>query len=257
MSRSPLARLALLALAATLLGGAQSAGGRASPGQPACSQKRFEGSGFTVCAFDAQRDRLRLLLTLADGRPVRRLAALAAAPQIKALEVRFAMNAGMFDPAGAPLGLYVENGAAKHGVNLASGGGNFFLKPNGVFSVDADGGVHVETTDAFLARKAAPLWATQSGPMLVIKGSLHPSLSADGASRYVRNAVGRCGAHQALFVISDEPVSFGRLARLFRDELHCPDALYLDGAVSSLWAPQMGRMDNAHDLGPLVVVSRK
>jgi uncharacterized protein YigE (DUF2233 family) len=59
---------------------------------------------------------------------------------------------------------------------------------------------------------------------------------------------------EAFFVISDAPVSFGRLARFLRDGLGCPDALYLDGAVSSLWAPALHREDSASGLGTFVVV---
>ena len=72
-------------------------------------------------------------------------------------------------------------------------------------------------------------------------GALHPKIADDGPSRAVRNAVGVTGPDEAVFAISDGPVSFGRLARFFRDGLHCPDALYLDGAISALWAPGLNR----------------
>ena len=58
----------------------------------------------------------------------------------------------------------------------------------------------------------------------------------------------------AWFAISDEPVSFGRFARLFRDALGCRNALFLDGAVSSLWDRPAGRRDTYSRLGPLVAV---
>ena len=38
----------------------------------------------------------------------------------------------------------------------------------------------------------------------------------------------------------------------FRDVLHCQDALYLDGAVSSLYSPGLDRNDRWTDLGPLI-----
>jgi len=86
------------------------------------------------------------------------------------------------------------------------------------------------------------------------RASLHPAIADDGASRKVRNAVGARDAHTALFVISDTPVSFGRLAQLFRDELRCRDALFLDGVVSSAWIPSAERRDSGHELGPMVIV---
>ena len=56
-----------------------------------------------------------------------------------------------------------------------------------------------------------------------------------------------------LFVITTDVVSFGKLARFFRDRLHAKNALYLDGSVSSLWDPANGRMDDFVELGPMVV----
>ena len=97
------------------------------------------------------------------------------------------------------------------------------------------------------------MWATQSGPMLVIEGALHPAIQDDGSSRLIRNGVGVRGARIAVFVISDDPVSFGKFARLFRDDLGCANALFLDGTVSSLWAPELNRKDAVAPLGPMVV----
>jgi len=112
-------------------------------------------------------------------------------------------------------------------------------------------------TDDFVKAKTKPKWATQSGPMLVMNGKLHPEITEDGPSRNIRNGVGVRDSHTALFAISDRPISFGKLARFFRDELKCEDALYLDGAVSSLWDRQGERMDTGSDLGPVLVVSAK
>lgn len=220
-----------------------------------CSQVTFEGDPFTVCRLKAGKDQAALSLRGASGKPHRRLSILKSHLGEAAEGVRFAMNAGMFDGKGAPIGLYVENGKQLKAINTRDGFGNFHLKPNGVFWIGADGAAHVTATDAYVAQKPAPKWATQSGPMLVIDGKLHPKISHDGASRYTRNGVGVRDDGDALFVISDTPVSFGKLARLFRDELKTNNALYFDGAVSALWAPSLNRMDAGRDLGPMVVVT--
>lgn len=114
--------------------------------------------------------------------------------------------------------------------------------------------MRIETSEAFAARGDTPLWATQSGPMLVIAGALHPAIHANGTSRLLRNGVGVRNPHTAYFVISEGPVSFGRFARFFRDRLGCRDALFLDGTVSSLWAPRLHRMDARVPIGPMAVV---
>ncbi|HEX8262552.1 MAG TPA: phosphodiester glycosidase family protein [Allosphingosinicella sp.] len=163
------------------------------------------------------------------------------------------MNAGMYDEGGRPIGLYIENGVQRRPLNLRAGPGNFHLLPNGVFAVDEGGRVSVTPSKLFAKASRRARWATQSGPMLLIGGKLHPKFDADGPSRLVRNGVGVAGPRTAWFAISEEGVSFGRFARLFRD-LGCTDALYLDGTVSSLWDPGAGRKDAYSSLGPMIAV---
>jgi uncharacterized protein YigE (DUF2233 family) len=223
--------------------------------QAACTTERFEGSLFTVCALDARKDELRLVLRGADGQTLRSLPALEAALGREASRVRFAMNGGMYDEEGAPIGLYIEGGETLKQLNRNGGPGNFHLLPNGVFAMDQEGRVSATETKAFAAK--GKKWATQSGPMLVFDGKLHPKFDADGESRLVRNGVGVKDPRTAFFVISEEGVSFGRFARFFRDKLGCPDALYLDGSVSSLWDRPGGRQDAYSGLGPMIAVLRK
>jgi uncharacterized protein YigE (DUF2233 family) len=218
--------------------------------EPACETREFEGSAFTVCPFDAAKDRLELI----DGRGLRSFASLEAFLGRRAGQLRFAMNAGMYDEEGAPIGLFVAGGKEIKKINRREGSGNFHLMPNGVFAVGRDGRVSVTATNAFKLR--SPAWATQSGPMLVIDGKLHPKFDPNGQSQLIRNGVG-VNAQTAFFVISEDPVSFGRFARFFRDEIGCSNALYLDGSVSSLWDPAAGRQDPYSSLGPMVAVFRK
>lgn len=222
--------------------------------QAACTSRRFEGSTFTACRFDAVRDELRLAWRDAGGAPLRSLAALQRSLGKDAPRVRYAMNAGMYDEDGAPIGLFVEGGEQQKPLNLRPGPGNFHLLPNGVLSADRKGRIAVTPSAKFKSAAAKSRWATQSGPMLVIAGKLHPKFDADGPSKLVRNGVGVRDPSTAFFVISEEAVSFGRFARFFRDALGCPDALYLDGTVSSLWDANTSRQDSYAGLGPMLVV---
>jgi uncharacterized protein YigE (DUF2233 family) len=197
----------------------------------------------------------RIELVVADDQgPLRSFEALERHLEERVRQLRFAMNAGMYDEAGQPIGLYVEQGRRLRRVNLREGPGNFHMQPNGIFSVDGQGRVAVATSEAFARRQPEAMWATQSGPMLVIDGQLHPDIRSDGESRLVRNGVGVRDEASAFFVISDDPVSFGRFARFFRDVLRCPNALFLDGTVSSLWDPGGNRRDGGRALGPMVIV---
>lgn len=212
--------------------------------ESACRQRVFEGAHFTVCSAKGGDIQLR------SG--FRSFAELQHALGPRAVNVAFAMNAGMFDDQGRPIGLMIEAGRQVHKINRNKGGGNFHLLPNGVFLVRQDGHAEVMTTERF-APSPTIRYATQSGPMLVIDGKLHSKFDADGESRLIRNGVGIAPDGTALFAISEDAVSFGKFARFYRDSLKSRNALFLDGSVSSLWDPANHRMDSHVEIGPIAV----
>jgi prepilin-type processing-associated H-X9-DG protein len=216
-----------------------------------CNQRVFDGSRFTVCS--APGGAIELVAAAPGEQPVRRFDALEASLGKRAASVAFAMNAGMYGTDGRPIGLAIVNGREVRAVNRRKGGGNFHLMPNGIFQVMAGGKASVVTTDKWQPSKAVRT-ATQSGPMLVIDGKLHPAFDRDGTSRYVRNGVGIGPGGEALFVISQDPVSLGKFARFYRDGLKSRNALFFDGSVSALWDPANHRRDMTDPLGPMVVV---
>lgn len=236
---------------ALLLGGCAQAAPPSEPPASPCADQSFEGTRFTVCLVKGGKIEIRSAGS--NGMPYRSFAALEAALGDKAERVAFAMNAGMFDEQGRAIGLLIEDGKQLHAINRRKGGGNFHLVPNGLFLVRRNGKAEVITSEDFEPSRDIA-FATQSGPMLVISGKLHPAFEPDGRSRYVRNGVGIAPEGTPLFVISADPVSFGKLARFFRDALKVKDALYFDGSVSSLWDPANGRRDAHTELGPMVVV---
>ena len=165
----------------------------------------------------------------------------------------FATNAGMYQSDRSPLGLYVENGRELVRANTAVETGNFYIKPNGIFYVSGDSSSILETRH-FLQQRSHSDIATQSGPMLVINGAINPKFSPSSNSRKIRNGVGVQDGHRVVFVISNDPVSFAQFAQLFRDALRCPNALYLDGSISSIYAPSIQRADYLWPLGPIIGV---
>jgi uncharacterized protein YigE (DUF2233 family) len=216
-----------------------------------CTQQSFDSSRFTVC--NAGNGRIELVAASRGETPVRRLAGLEASLGGRARNVAFAMNAGMFDEDGRPIGLAIVAGKPVHAINLKKGGGNFHLLPNGVFLVRRNGRAEVVSSADYKPSKDIA-FATQSGPMLVIDGKLHPAFDPDGQSRHVRNGVGIAPDGKPRFVISADPVSLGKFARFFRDALKSRNALFFDGAVSALWDPANSRRDMTVPLGPMVVV---
>jgi len=238
--------VALLAALVLAPGGARAA--------DSCAPLSFGGADYVTCAFDARRDDIRLYWKDADGKPYASFAALARALNARGRTLRFAMNAGMFEADLSPVGLFIEDGKRLRKADTRDGASNFHLKPNGVFWI-GDGGAGVTETSRFLSNPPAARYATQSGPMLVIDGHIHPKILPTGTSEKTRNGVCVRNGVAAIFAISDEPVTFYAFARFFLESLGCADALFLDGSVSSLYAPELGRNDDLVPLGPMIGVS--
>ena len=216
-----------------------------------CHDQSFEGARYSVCEVRAGDD-LRLFLDDAEGQRLGTFDRVERELSAEGRTLRFAMNAGMYHPDRSPVGYYVEAGEEKARLVRSAGPGNFGLLPNGVFCILPDA-FAVQETLAFDAARPACRYATQSGPMLVISGSLHPRFLPGSDSRFVRNGVGvTADGKTAYFAISEGPVTFHEFARLFRDGLKASDALYFDGNISRLYAPELGRDDFGFPMGPIV-----
>ena len=223
-----------------------------------CAPLDHEGARYTVCTIDLRKDRLQLFWQGKGGAPLGSLRALKQEVEARGGRLRLSMNAGMFDWSLAPVGLYVEAGQQTKPLNRADGPGNFHLKPNGVFYLNGDT-AGVMTSDSFSRSGLKPQFATQSGPMLVIGGNIHPRFSGYAKSRKIRNGVGMSDKHTVIFAISRDAVTFPQFAALFRERLKCRDSLYLDGTVSSLHVDDDASMEQGDfwPLGPLIgAVSR-
>lgn len=246
--------LAVLLAAALLIVACSFAAPAQAQSAAPCAPRIFESNNFIVCSFDARRDDIRLYWKGSNGLAYGGFSTLADALKAQGRQLRFAMNGGMFESDLSPVGLFIEDGRQKHRADTRDGASNFHLKPNGVFYI-GDGAAGVAETGRFLANVSRARYATQSGPMLVIDGSIHPKIQATGTSAKIRNGVGVRDGASVIFAISEQPVTFYAFARLFRDALNCPNALFLDGSVSSLFAPNLKRADALSSIGPIIGVS--
>lgn len=218
------------------------------------SVSEIAGKRITVCRVNVRKDSLQLFLHDDKGKPFNRFERLSKSLDSQGKKLVFAMNAGMYHGDFSPVGLFISEGRQQAPLNLADAEGNFFLKPNGVFLITGKGARIVESSEYSKVHEKVRL-ATQSGPLLLRAGKIHPAFNRDSKSRLYRNGVGVPSPDMALFAISEAPVNFHEFATFFRDVLHCPDALFLDGTISSLHSTQLKRSDFRMDLGPIIGIT--
>lgn len=215
-----------------------------------CRDVLFEGQSFTVCEADPSKEIVRLFLNDQDGRVIGSFGNVE--NHIAPRKLAWAMNGGMYHSDRRPVGHYVESGSAIAPLVTREGPGNFGLLPNGVLCISR--GAKVWETMHFAREKPNCDYATQSGPMLVIDGDLHPRFIENSDSLKIRNGVGVTAEGRMLGVISNAPVNFHRFGRFFRDVLLTPNALFLDGTISRLHAPGLDRSDLGFPMGPILGV---
>lgn len=218
----------------------------------ACEDVVFDGAGYTVCEVEMAQADLRLFLVDDGGNQLGSFSGVGRTLAAGGAQLAFAMNAGMYHSDRRPVGLYIEDGEERAPLITSDGPGNFGLLPNGVFCI-RQGRADVIETLRYVREAPDCIHASQSGPMLVIDGRLHPRFLPGSDSLYIRNGVGTSAdGARAVFAISQSPVNFHHFARLFRDRLKLPQALYLDGNISRLYAPGLGRHDAGLPMGPIV-----
>jgi uncharacterized protein YigE (DUF2233 family) len=222
----------------------------------ACRKVIHLTQAYVVCRFDPAASDIRVFHRGRDGLPYGGFEALSRDLRQEGEYLEFAMNGGMYGSDLTSVGLLVTEGIKRKAIDRGHSWGNFYLKPNGVFFLQG-GRAGVLETEAYVDAAIKPDFATQSGPMLVIDGALHPAFLPKSDSLQVRNGVGVDQNGKVVFAISLEPVRFHDFGTLFRDELDCANALFLDGSISSLFAPEMNRYDSTHPMGPIIAVTRK
>lgn len=207
----------------------------------AAERLEFQGGIYHIFRVDRkEQHELQLLWQDANGKPLGSFTALQKQLAASGKHIVFASNAGIFERGPKPCGLTISGGVELVPLNLQSGEGNFYLKPNGVFYLDDHKGAGVMEAAEFSRSGLKPRLATQSGPLLLRKGAMHPAFNENSPNRRLRNGVGvRASDGQIIFAMSDRldrtkgRVTFHQMASLFL-HLGCKDALYLDGDISDM-----------------------
>jgi uncharacterized protein YigE (DUF2233 family) len=166
-------------------------------------------------------------------------------------------NAGIFLKGYIPEGILVGGGRRYTQLNRSNGWGNFYLKPNGVFAITSRGAIVASTTHfADILGRDTVFEATQSGPMLVAHGMIHPVFEDSSYHYNIRSGVAAPTPDEVVLVISRNEVTLYSMASFFLERLNCTDALYLDGDITRMYAPELGRFDNAQCAAMIAVVAK-
>ena len=209
-------------------------------------EERVTHAGAVFRVVRAAPAQVKLAWKDAKGEPYRSFDKVHTALAAQGKSPRFLMNAGLFQAGGIPCGLHVEHGVVLHPLNLNEGDGNFFLKPNGVCWIEADGTKRravIDASEAYQKYAAArpagvPMrieTAVQSGPLLLIGGRRHPAFREGSANKLHRNGVGVDSKGRLVFAMTGagQSVNFWDFAGLFL-KLECQSALFLDGDLSQM-----------------------
>ena len=217
--------------------------------------RESEDDKFVSYRVDLKKVNLKMYWKDENGQPFRSLQNLKTSLASKGQTLAFAMNAGIFKSGNVPLGLFIERQRVVTPLDTASGTGNFYLKPNGVFYTAVDGNAGISTSENFI-HSGVINYATQSGPMLVIDGQIHPSFTSGSKNVNVRNGVGILPNKQVLFAMSKKEINFYDFASYFK-KMGCRNALYLDGFVSRTYLPEQNWAQMDGDFAVIIGTTKK
>lgn len=218
-------------------------------------KQSFEKDDILSYTVDLQTQDLQFFWKDDKGEILKSIQHLKTFVESKNLTLTFAMNGGMFDKNFAPQGLFIQDKKIVAALDTSSGNGNFYLKPNGVFYITTDNLPFVCKTLDFKDNGQVK-YATQSGPMLVIDGQIHPVFKKGSKNLNIRNGVGILPNNKVVFAMSKAEINLYDFAKYFQD-LGCKNALYLDGFVSRTYLPEKKWMQLDGRFGVIIGVVKK
>ncbi len=214
----------------------------------------FQSNKYAVVSVDLTKVQIKMFWKDPKNKPFNTFQKLEQHLSQNGLKLLAAMNAGIFDTRFTPLGLHIERGQTLRKLSSRTKAfGNFYLQPNGVFFLQAKV-AKILSTQEFMRIQPKALEATQSGPMLVINNKINPKFQANSSNQLIRNGVGVETGSRVHLVIARNWVSFYDFAAFFKDVLHCPNALYLDGNISGLYVPNSSFQSTGDYAGMIGVV---
>ncbi len=216
--------------------------------------KSLEEESFISYVADTQKQDIHFYWKDDKDQPIRSIQNLKWWIEQRGEKLVFAMNGGMYKQDNTPQGLYIENGKTLTRCDTSGGNGNFYLKPNGIFYITTNKEAVVCKTEDF-SNTGKIAWATQSGPMLVADGQIHPAFKKGSTNLNIRNGVGILPGNKIIFVMSKKEINFYDFAMFFKNK-GCQNALYLDGFVSRTYLPEKQWIQTDGNFGVIIGVTK-
>ena len=223
------------------------------PGLCSLSGPKAVNEAYVSYQADPKKDNLKLYWRDDQKQPFKSIGNLKSWLEGRGQQLLFAMNAGMYKPDNTPQGLFIQEQKVVVPLDTSSGDGNFYLKPNGVFYITVDNKTVVCRTEDFKSSKLIR-YATQSGPMLLIDGNIHPAFTQGSGNVHIRNGVGILANGKVLFAMSKKAVNLHDFANYFKRS-GCKNALYLDGFVSRTYLPEKQWVQTDGNFGVMIGVT--
>jgi uncharacterized protein YigE (DUF2233 family) len=196
---------------------------------------RFEGHLYAVADVNLQTE--EIVFTTSDDKRMETFPEVVSNLSIAGVKPILVTNAGIYGTDNRPLGLLISPKGKLHNVNAAAGSGNFSWD-SAVFQISDDGTASIVPARSWQDNPHT-IAATQSGPQLAISGKINQSFQPRSKWSFRRTSIGIDQSNRRLvrLVVSREPVTLFELATFMVKELHCSEALHLDGDLSAFYVP--------------------
>lgn len=219
----------------------------------ATARIEFRNRSYDVYRADLKKLRLGMFWKDSSGQRIGTIGNLRIILAKEGKKLLFATNGGMFMEDGSPLGLFIAHGKMLAPLNRRKGKSNFYIEPNGIFMTKGQHCGIIKTPLLNEKLKEAD-FATQSGPMLIENGRINTAFNRNSENRNIRSGVGILSDHEAVFAISNDPVTFYEFSQFLRDRFGCTEALFLDGGISEMYLPEIKRFESMQQFGPIIAV---
>ena len=214
-----------------------------------------DNDDFVIYTIDPTSKNIRFYWKKENGEIFKNIKNLKDDLSLKNEKLIFAMNGGMYEKNNIPKGLYIEHFKHYRKIDTLKGKGNFYLQPNGIFYLTRNNEAQIVETKKF-KNNSAIKFATQSGPMLLLNGTINPIFQKKSKNLNIRNGVGILNDGTLVFVMSKKEINFYDFALMFK-KMNCQNALFLDGFVSRAYLPEKNWIQEDGDFGVIIAVSEK